>query len=96
MISLSLYKVSENKKLKISNLENARSENGSLPVIVSVTIKAEENGNGGGRNEEKNFLHVGFYWAVCGMQCLWKAGGMGNGNGICGNTGNGSGNSGEI
>lgn len=61
MISLSLYKVSENKKLKISNLENARSENGSLPVIVSVTIKAEENGNG-----------------------------------ICGNTGNGSGNSGEI
>lgn len=61
MISLSLYKVSENKKLKISNLENARSENGSLPVIVSVTIKAEENGNGGGRNEEENFLHVGFY-----------------------------------
>ena len=52
MISLSLYKVSENKKLKISNLENARSENGSLPVIVSVTIKAEENGSGGGRNEE--------------------------------------------
>ena len=68
MISLSLYKVSENKKLKISNLENARSENGSLPVIVSVTINAEENGNGGGRTEEKNFLHVGFYWAVCGMQ----------------------------
>lgn len=66
MISLSLYKVSENKKLKISDLENARSENGNLPVIVSVTIKAEENGNGGGRIEEKDFWHAGSYWAVCG------------------------------
>ena len=66
MRSLSLYRVTKKEKLKISNLENARSENGSLPVIVSVTIKAEENGNGGGRIEEKNFWHVGFCRAVCG------------------------------
>lgn len=42
MISLSLYKVPNREKLKISNLENARSENEVLPVTVSVTIKTEE------------------------------------------------------
>lgn len=45
--------------------------------------------------KRKIFCMLAFI-GLCGMQCLWKAGGMGNGNGICGNTGNGSGNSGEI